>query len=62
LENLKFKSVGTFIADKCRSATVFQKHGIDFCCKEGKTIDELCESKKISADELLTNLNTASAQ
>lgn len=62
MENLKFKSIGTFVADEYLSATVFQKYGIDFCCKGGKTIDEVCENKKISADELLTNLNAASAQ
>src|ERR1022692_4316500 len=62
MENLKTKSVGEFVAQDYRTAAIFQKYGIDFCCKGGKTIDEVCESKKISADELLANLNEVSKQ
>jgi len=53
----KTKSVGEFVADSYRTAAVFQKYGIDFCCKGKKTINEVCESRKISADELLTELH-----
>ncbi len=53
----KTKSVGKFVADNYHTAAVFQKYGIDFCCKGGKTINEVCESRKISADELLTELH-----
>ena len=62
MEKVKTKSVGEFVATDYRTAAVFQKYGIDFCCKGGKTIDEVCESKKISADELLANLNDVSKQ
>lgn len=51
------KSVGEFVADNYRTASVFQKYNIDFCCKGGKTINEVCENKKIPADELLNDLN-----
>src|SRR5690349_18975507 len=59
---LRSKSVGQFVAEDYRTAAVFQKHGIDFCCKGGKTIDEVCESKKLSADELLGELGDVSKQ
>ena len=53
----KTKSVGEFVANNYRTAAVFQKYGIDFCCNGGKTINEVCESRKIAADELLTELH-----
>jgi regulator of cell morphogenesis and NO signaling len=62
MENLRMKSVGEFVAEDYRTASVFQKYGIDFCCKGGKTIDEVCESKKVSADELLKELTDVSKQ
>lgn len=62
MENLRTQSIGKFVADDYRTAAVFQKYNIDFCCKGGKTINEVCENKKISADELLANLNDVSNQ
>ena len=58
----KTKSVGEFVADSYRTAAVFQKYGIDFCCKGGKTINEVCESRKMPADELLTELHDVLTQ
>src|ERR1035438_4240712 len=57
MESLKTKSIGEFVAQDYRTAAVFQKYGIDFCCKGGRTIDEVCENKKIAAGELLADLN-----
>lgn len=62
MESLKTRSIGSFVAEDYRTATVFQKYGIDFCCKGGKSISEVCESKKISADDLLANLDAATSQ
>lgn len=62
MENLKTKSVGEFVAADYRTAAVFQKYGIDFCCKGGKTIEEVSESKKIQADVLLADLDVIAKQ
>ena len=62
MENQKTKSVGSFVAEDYRTASVFQKYRIDFCCQGGKTINEVCEKKNISADELLANLNAVTTQ
>jgi regulator of cell morphogenesis and NO signaling len=53
-------SVGSFVANDYRTATVFQKYGIDFCCKGGRSIEEVCENKKINPDELLSELSDVS--
>jgi regulator of cell morphogenesis and NO signaling len=60
MEILAYPTVGSFVANDYRTATVFQKYGIDFCCKGGRTIDEVCEHKKISTDTLLNELNEVS--
>lgn len=62
MENLRTQSVGKFVADDYRTAAVFQKYGIDFCCKGGQTINEVCEKKKISTDDLLAKLDEVSKQ
>ncbi len=49
-------TIGSFVARDYRTASVFQKHGIDFCCKGGKSIDEVCEAKKINPEALLAEL------
>ncbi|MGB3077937.1 MAG: iron-sulfur cluster repair di-iron protein [Saprospiraceae bacterium] len=55
-------TIGSFVAKDYRTASVFQKHGIDFCCKGGKSIDEVCEAKSINPDALLAELANVSGQ
>jgi regulator of cell morphogenesis and NO signaling len=49
-------TIGSFVARDYRTASVFQKYGIDFCCKGGKSLDEVCEKKQIDPNELLSEL------
>jgi regulator of cell morphogenesis and NO signaling len=56
MENLKNKTIGSFVAQDFRTAAVFTKYQIDFCCKGNRTIDEVCEKQKIDADVLLQNV------
>jgi regulator of cell morphogenesis and NO signaling len=60
------KHIGQFVADDFRTAAIFSKYKIDFCCNGGRTIDEACEKKGIDAtiilDELTTVLNTSTNQ
>lgn len=57
MENNKSLTVGSFVATDYRTATIFQKYGIDFCCKGGRTIEEVSEKKNISPEQLLNELN-----
>src|SRR5690554_6076249 len=43
-------TIGEMVAKDYRAATVFEKFGIDFCCKGNRTIEEACGQKKIAAD------------
>jgi len=56
MEITQSPSIGSFVTKDYRTAAVFQKYGIDFCCKGGRSIDEVCENKKINADKLLAEL------
>lgn len=53
---LETKSIGSYVAEDYRTAAVFQKHKIDFCCKGGKTIEEVCDNKHIEVNQLLMEL------
>ena len=35
------KTIGEIVAEDFRTAAIFKKHGIDFCCRGGRTIEEL---------------------
>ncbi|WOC50662.1 iron-sulfur cluster repair di-iron protein [Bergeyella porcorum] len=52
--NTKTDLIGDIVAQDFRTAAIFKKHHIDFCCKGGRTIQEACEHKNISP-ELLYN-------
>jgi len=56
MENLKDKTIGAFVAQDFRTAAVFSKYQIDFCCKGNRTINEVCEKQNIDSDTLLQNV------
>lgn len=39
------RTIGSIVADDYRAAAVLTAHGIDFCCKGGRTVDEVCRTK-----------------
>lgn len=49
-------TIGEIVAGDYRTASVFQSHGIDFCCKGFKTIEEVCKTKNIKPKELINEL------
>jgi regulator of cell morphogenesis and NO signaling len=53
MENLKNKTIGSFVAQDFRTAAVFTKYQIDFCCKGNRTVSEVCEKQNIDSDVLL---------
>ncbi|WP_445956602.1 iron-sulfur cluster repair di-iron protein [Yeosuana sp.] len=50
------KQIGQFVADDFRTAAVFSNHGIDFCCKGDRTVEEVCNKKGIELKTLLDEL------
>lgn len=54
-------TIGDFVAHDFRTAAIFTKYGIDFCCKGQRTIDEVCTKKNINEANLLNELNAVLA-
>jgi regulator of cell morphogenesis and NO signaling len=52
--------IGELVAQDYRSASIFKKHGLDFCCQGNRTINEACEAKNISTTSVVTDLNAIS--
>ncbi len=50
------KTVAEVVAANIKTAHVFKKHGIDFCCGGGITIDKACEKHKINFNTLREEL------
>lgn len=57
METLDQKTIGEYVAQDFRTAALFSKYGIDFCCKGNRSLEEVCDKKNISPDELLEQLN-----
>lgn len=55
--DFKNDTIGEIVAKDFRSAAVFKKYGIDFCCKGGRTIAEACEKKEVDRQQLINELN-----
>lgn len=54
-------TVGEWVAENFRTAEIFQKHKIDFCCKGNRTLQEVCQEKGLNEANLLKELKSVSA-
>lgn len=60
--NISFhNSVGEAVAEDYRAAAIFEKYGIDFCCKGHKSIDEACGTRNIPTEEVMRELKMLSS-
>ena len=57
--NTDTMTIGEMVAENYRTAPVFKRYGIDFCCKGGRTIEDACATKGIDPKPLLADLETA---
>ncbi len=57
MEVQKTRIIGELVAQDYRSASVFKKYGIDFCCQGNRTISDACTAKKIDVGVVLNDLN-----
>lgn len=54
----KENTIGEIVAGNFRTAQVFEKYGLDFCCGGKKTISDACDKHGVNADELINELQT----
>ena len=54
--NIKTDFIGEIVAEDFRTAAIFKKYGIDFCCKGGRTIEEACSPKSLDKDQIYSDI------
>lgn len=52
MNSIKEKTIGQIVADDYRTAQVFKKFGLDFCCGGKRTVEEACEKKGVELSEV----------
>ena len=52
----KDKTVGETVTENIKTAHIFKKYGIDFCCGGGISIDKACEKKNVDFSKLKEEL------
>lgn len=58
----KEKTIGDYVAEDFRTAEVFKKYNIDFCCKGGRTLDEVSQHKQINKEKLHQELEAVKSK
>jgi regulator of cell morphogenesis and NO signaling len=54
---LEERTVGEIVSDDYRTAGVFKKYGLDFCCGGKKKLADACERKGLDLDLLLSEID-----
>ncbi len=62
MKNTANNIIGNLVADDYRTAAVFKKYGIDFCCQGNRTVKEACEKKSIDTEKVLADLEAIQQQ
>lgn len=57
MEIKKDQNIGQLVAKDYRTASVFKKYGIDFCCQGNRTINDACAEKEVGVEHVLHDLN-----
>ena len=59
---MKDKTVAQIVASDMRTATIFKKYGIDFCCGGGKPVSEACFGTEVKAETILNEIEMLDAE
>ncbi len=56
MKDLQLRTVADLVTENIKTAHVFKKYGIDFCCGGGVTIQKACEKANVKYEELENDL------
>jgi regulator of cell morphogenesis and NO signaling len=59
IQELSNKKVGSIVAENFKTAQVFSKYGIDFCCKGGVSLKQACANKGVDINQISNDLQRA---
>jgi regulator of cell morphogenesis and NO signaling len=60
MNQLASQTLAQIVTGNHRTAAVFEKYHLDFCCKGKRSLQQACTEQSISVDELLDELETVS--
>lgn len=52
MESLKEKTVAEIVSENIKTAHIFKKYGIDFCCGGGVSVERACEKRQLDISVL----------
>jgi len=52
METISNNTIGSLVAANFKTASIFRKYGIDFCCKGNRTIAEACADKSLDPQQV----------
>jgi regulator of cell morphogenesis and NO signaling len=61
MNSLAEKTLSQIVTDNYIAARVFERHGLDFCCKGKRPLAEACNEKGIAPEALISELQSAMA-
>lgn len=56
---MELRTIGNYVAANYKTAAVFNKYGIDFCCKGHRTLEEVSTKKNLNLQDLEKELSVA---
>lgn len=62
MENIDDKSVAEIVTENIRTADIFKKNGIDFCCGGNVSVQKICAKKGIDYNQLKKDIININAQ
>lgn len=60
MEILERMTIGEYVAKDYRTAAIFKKNDIDFCCNGNQTIQQACIKKTFNTSDILAQIKTLS--
>jgi regulator of cell morphogenesis and NO signaling len=61
MNQLPVKTLAQIVTDNHRTASVFEKYHLDFCCKGKRSLEQACIDEHVSIADLLKDLENASS-
>jgi regulator of cell morphogenesis and NO signaling len=60
MNNINEQSIiGQIVASDYRTAAVFKKHGIDFCCNGDRTLEQACNQQNLNVTQVMEEIRQA---
>lgn len=61
-QSLQLEPIGDIVARDLRTASVFARHGIDFCCGGRRSVSDACREHQIDPDQLVREITDLTAR